>query len=83
MQREAAIQSCIVQMRERRRAYNSSPGAMGQIDQDTMQSFGDSVEKACCQNPMVFTAIPEAARKTQLSCDGNVYSGGQIDMDCR
>ena len=48
-----------------------------------MPLFGDSVEKACCQNPMVFTAIPEPARKTQLSFDANVYCGGQIDMDCR
>ena len=69
MQRQAAIQSCIVQKRERRRAYNS--GAMGQIDQGTMLSLGDKnvvlARKNISNGIYAFPANPGRLHKHRLS----------------
>jgi hypothetical protein len=85
MERHAAIEFCVTQARERRRAYNATRGALGGMEENAIAGGfrQDPVQKACYQNPMAYTAIPEPARNTQLSCDGNVYPGGQVDMDCR
>jgi hypothetical protein len=89
MERQAAIENCIMQTRERRRAYFASNGhtTAGAMQQSAIAMYGDPIEKACYQNPMAYTAVPQPERSTQLNCSGNVYSGGmagpQIDMDCR
>ena len=89
MERQAAIEFCVTQARERRRAYNASRGAVGQMEENAIAGGfrQDPVQKACYQNPMAYTTIPDPVRQTQLNCNGYVYSGGmagpQVDMDCR